>query len=495
METRIQKQQRSDLIGVFQPGFNVLPVNQEHVLTPSVVCYSSDIAAGARSCLCVVTPSTTSTTLPDFYVCVVTRRRTAVTSHVFSIAHVASVAVATANNRFSLPGNACRSTMAAETFSKFYQTVCCQNDIKVNPDVLETLEKTKITWNFTLKLRGNDQLARGQRLGDDDVLALSKCLQNNDRVTGLDVSYNHIADGGAGHLAELLQAKDSVLSSLDLAFNDVQADGAEALARSLQGNSSLLSLRLSGNKIGRTGAMHVARMLQVNNTLQEVELANCDLETHAVIALSIVLRTNTTLRCVDVSRPLLFSQQEEWAVHFSQVLAQNCSLLELRLGTTGLTDTGMERLADGLKQNRTLRYLDLRCNRVSRDGALHLAEALVQDSALEVLDLSFNRIEDEGAASLGRALVQPGCSLKELSVCSNHIGADGLLALVRALKATRTLTRLFVWGNQLEEPVCQAFRGLLARGRLSSRDTDVRAYEVDGRVFLAQVSQGPRRRV
>lgn len=48
---------------------------------------------------------------------------------------------------------------------------------------------------------------------------------------------------------------------------------------SLQCNSTLLSLRLSGNKIGNRGAMHLASMLQVNNTLTELELADCDLVT------------------------------------------------------------------------------------------------------------------------------------------------------------------------------------------------------------------------
>lgn len=52
--------------------------------------------------------------------------------------------------------------------------------------------------------------------------------------------------------------------------------------------------------------------------------------------------------------------QEEWATHFSKMLAVNTSLVELHLGKMGLTDTGMERLAEGLKRNHTLRYLDLR---------------------------------------------------------------------------------------------------------------------------------------
>ena len=47
-------------------------------------------------------------------------------------------------------------------------------------------------------------------------------------------------------------------------------------------------------------------------------------------------------------------------MHFSEMLAVNSSLVELHLGTTGMTDTGMERLTEGLRLNHSLRYLDLR---------------------------------------------------------------------------------------------------------------------------------------
>lgn len=52
--------------------------------------------------------------------------------------------------------------------------------------------------------------------------------------------------------------------------------------------------------------------------------------------------------------------QEEWAVHFSEMLVLNSSLVELHLGKMGMTDTGMERLTEGLLLNHSLRYLDLR---------------------------------------------------------------------------------------------------------------------------------------
>ncbi|XP_043961067.1 leucine-rich repeat-containing protein 34 isoform X2 [Gambusia affinis] len=380
------------------------------------------------------------------------------------------------------------TVMVAEPISECYKAICENEGITINSFVLENLEKTTTTRNFTLNLAGNRKQKGFQRLADNDVLALSKCLLNYRTLTGLDMGYNNISDEGAAYLAKLLEAQDTMLRSLDLTFNNIQTNGAEVLASSLQGNSSLLSLRLSGNKIGRHGGLNLAGMLRVNMTLQELELGECDLEMQSMIGLSTALKTNTTLRSMDVSRALLFSYLEEWAVHFSKMLPVNSSLVELHLGKMGLTDTGMERLSEGLKLNHRLRYLDLRCNRVSRDGALHLSRVLKENSPLEVIDLSSNRIEDPGAEYLSEAICSKGSVLRELSVCRNNISTRGLLSLAGALNNSPTLTHIYIWGNHLEEPVCQAFRELLITGRLTPEQSDVRPYEVDGHVFLAELS-------
>ncbi|XP_068566292.1 leucine-rich repeat-containing protein 34 isoform X2 [Cebidichthys violaceus] len=389
--------------------------------------------------------------------------------------------------------------MSRENMSEFYAAVCAEHEIEINPHVLHVLEKTTGTDSVTIELRGNNRPRDVQRLDDGDVLALSKCLRNHTSVTvlfvstGLDVSYNNITDEGVGHLVDLLQEDSSSLRSLDLMFNDIRRDGAEVLAKSLQCNSTLLSLRLSNNKIENSGAMHLASMLQVNSTLRELELAHCDLDTQSVIAFSIVLKSNQTLRSVDISRPLLFSHQE-WAVHVSEMLAVNSSLVELHLGKMEMTDTGMERLTGGLRLNGSLRYLDLRCNRVTRDGVRHLADLLKKNRTLEVVDLSSNWIEDEGGVYLSEAVAWPGCVLRELSVSGNNIRTAGLLSLAHALTVNTTLNHVYIWGNHLEEPVCQAFGELIASGRLPPEQTDVSAYEADGRVFLAEVFHSLRRR-
>uniref|UniRef100_A0A3B4DM18 Leucine rich repeat containing 34 n=1 Tax=Pygocentrus nattereri TaxID=42514 RepID=A0A3B4DM18_PYGNA len=258
-------------------------------------------------------------------------------------------------------------------------------------------------------------------------------------------------------------------------------------------NATLKRLRMTGNKIGNKGAMHFASMMQTNTTLEELDVSDCDLATQSLIAFAIVLNSNRSIRSINVSRPLLFSLQEETAVHMARMLAVNQTLRELHMGKHGMTDSGVERLCEGLMINRTLRYLDLRCNRITRDGAKRLSEVLRRNSTLEILDLSSNRIEDDGAVYLSEAVALPHCKLRALSVPNNSIGTTGLVSLTKAMNTNPNLTHIYIWGNRLEEPVCVAFSQLIASGRLLKDHTDVSPYEVDGRFYLAEMSHGLQR--
>lgn len=59
-----------------------------------------------------------------------------------------------------------------------------------------------------------------------------------------------------------------------------------------------------------------------------------------------------------------------------------------------------------------------------------------------------------------------------LSVCYNNIGAEGLLSLAAALRVSSTLSHLYIWGNHLEEPVCQVSSAPPA-GMLQPRGPDL----------------------
>lgn len=94
-------------------------------------------------------------------------------------------------------------------------------------------------------------------------------------------------------------------------------------------------------------------------------------------------------------------------------------------------------------------------NRITRDGAKFLSNFLKADTYLETLDLGNNRIEDDGCIFLAEALMISNTHLKKLSIKYNRINAEGLCALFKALESVnKTLTHVFIWGNNLEELAC-----------------------------------------
>ncbi|XP_006637854.2 leucine-rich repeat-containing protein 34 isoform X1 [Lepisosteus oculatus] len=380
-----------------------------------------------------------------------------------------------------------------------YSAVCSESELPTNPYILHVLHDTDERVSrlspeegVEIKLTGNNRLLPVQRLSDTDVLALSKALADNVSVRGLDLRYNSITDEGAAHLGVLLQENAS-LRCLNLMGNDIEVSGAEFIAKALHRNETLKTLQMTGNKIGDKGGMHFAAMLQINSSLEELDLGDCDLDTQSLIAFAIVLNHNKNAHVINLSRPLLFSQQEETTVHMARMLKVNRHLRELHLGKHEMKDFGVERLCDALSFNSTLRYLDLRCNSITRDGAKCLAELLKQNTGLEILDLASNRIEDDGAVYVSEALAMYNNTLKALSIPSNNIGARGLVSLAKALKVNTTLSHIYIWGNILEAPACLAFSKLIESGRLSEEDTDVSPYEVEGRVCLSELFHGLRR--
>lgn len=345
-----------------------------------------------------------------------------------------------------------------------------------------------------LYLAGNDRRISNQPVTDDDIEVLCEVLSANTYVTALDLRYNYLTDVGAQHIAQLL-LKSSRLSSLNLMCNDIGEEGAKHLAEALKTNTSLKVLRLTGNKIGNRGGLCFAQALQVNVVLESLDLGETDLETESLVALSTVLNYNQSLKALNVSRPVVFSVEEETTNHFARMLKTNETLQELHLLKHAIRDFGAARLADELQRNFTLRYLALCCNRITSDGARHLAELLKCNTALEVLDLSFNRIGDDGATAIATALALHNTHLKSLSVATNEISGQGLSDLADSLHKNYSVVQLFIWGNNLRESCCILLKDLLDIGRLTADNVDYRPYTDGDTMQLALVEVTNRLRI
>ena len=244
------------------------------------------------------------------------------------------------------------------------------------------------------------------RMVDLDMAPLAVALEETNPFQTIDVSYNTLGAGAAESLRKLVAA-DSTITSLDLSQNDFNESACRALCEGLKQNRAIGSLNLSGNKLGGPGGMALADLLQTNSTLEALYASNCELDTAALIALATVLRDNTSLRVLDVSRPLAKTVMDEPANHFARMLKVNTTLHELDMSKSGLSDKGLQLLAESVYRagpNSRLEVLKVKCNRITLVdadcvGALRLLLSS-EVSRLQTLLLGANTLRDEGALKL-----------------------------------------------------------------------------------------------
>lgn len=104
-----------------------------------------------------------------------------------------------------------------------------------------------------------------------DALVINKALKT------LDLSENHIGNGGAEILADALKS-NSVLTSLLLRNTGIEDLGATELALSLWENDALTDLDLASTAIGDDGVIRLAAALKHHNTaLKSINLRECAL--------------------------------------------------------------------------------------------------------------------------------------------------------------------------------------------------------------------------
>ncbi|KAL7990981.1 hypothetical protein Chor_014411 [Crotalus horridus] len=324
---------------------------------------------------------------------------------------------------------------------------------------------------ITVKIAGNNRLVPVEKVTDSDFQILASVFMNNVFLTGLDLRYNLLTDAGAVNIAAFLQDNRTLLY-LNLMFNDIGIIGAEFIAKAMHRNDTLRYLRMTGNKIENKGGMYFAAMMQVNNTIQKLDFADCDLGTQSMIALATVLNHNESIKALNLNRPILYSEEpadipplyggRDKQLHFSCIKPSFSNLTSFS-------------------------------NKISRDGMKFLGQLLKQNSTLEIVDLNFNRIEDDGAFYLSDALATHNRTLQALAVTYNNISGTGLVALSDAMKTNPVLSYIYIWGNKFDEAACVAFAELLQSGRLKPTGTDVEPYEVDGCIYLAEVSHGLKR--
>ena len=115
--------------------------------------------------------------------------------------------------------------------------------------------------------------------------AYQRALQNDPRITYLNLGYNQIGDAGAQALAQ-----NQTITTLDLHGNQIGDAGAQALAQ----NQTITELYLYGNQIGDAGAHALAQ----NQTITYLNLGSNQIGDAGAQALA----QNQTITTLDLTR-------------------------------------------------------------------------------------------------------------------------------------------------------------------------------------------------
>ncbi|XP_036367240.1 leucine-rich repeat-containing protein 34-like isoform X2 [Octopus sinensis] len=341
--------------------------------------------------------------------------------------------------------------------------------------------------NQCLNVAGNVTTFSGEHLGDKDMLVMYKILKDQYLFVSVNLSYNNITDEGSHSVAQLIKSSSSLIC-LNLMCNDIGPKGGELIAAALQTNSTLESLNMNGNKIGRNGVLMFARALQFNIGLKELNVGHTDMNIDSMIAMATVLCfSNCTLLRINLNRPLLKNMEEEIiSGHISHLLKMNPVLIELHLQQLGMEDYGATIISESLRNNTILTHLDLSCNRIGEDGMNMLADAMAVSGTTELLNIGYNRIGNTGAVYLAD-LLKVNTSLKTLIIVSNNIGVNGIITIIEVLiNVNKSLTSLFIWGNDVQPSAGEAVHRLLEAKRLSEDCIDVKPYNIEGIFHLGR---------
>ena len=276
--------------------------------------------------------------------------------------------------------------------------------------------------------------------------AISIALTGNSSLITLNLSSNRIGDAGASFLSQALKENSSLIT-LDLTGNRIGHAGASSLSQALTANCSLITLNLGRNFLGGAGASSLTPALTANSSLSTLDLSRNLIDGAGASSLFRALTANSSLTSLDLTYN---SIGNDGASSLSQALAGNSSLTSLDLSYNSINEADASSLSRVLTANPSLTTLKLIGNSIGDTGASSLSRALTANSALTTLKLSGNSIGDAGAYSLSQAL-KVNSTLSTLELGYNIIGDAGASSLSQALTANSSLTSLDLMHNSIGE--------------------------------------------
>ena len=224
---------------------------------------------------------------------------------------------------------------------------------------------------------------------------------------------------------------------------------AEDFAMGLAKNKSVQALVLRNNNIGSTGAVSMFRSLEHNTSLEKLDLSgNSQLaegDSEAVgCAIERMLTMKRTLKVLNLS---YCGIDTTLITHIAAGLAHNAFLVELNIGMyfwskSSIISEGWVHLFKALCNNTSLERLDISYNKLEMKGSVALADLLSCNKSLAELNLGWCGIPEAGLIEIVTRGLLHNTSLEKLHISGNKLGMKGSEALADVLSCNKSLTEL-----------------------------------------------------
>ena len=300
---------------------------------------------------------------------------------------------------------------------------------------------TQLARSFGSSLKAHKVDLSDKRMDKAGAAVLGLTLETNTTLTQLNMSGNNLGPVGAESLATALKRN----TKFNLSGKNLGSTVVRSIAVALEMNKHLTELNLSTNQLGPAGAESLAVALKTNTTPTVLYLSGNNLGPAGAESLAAALKANSTVTQLNLSYNNI---GPVGANSLAVALETIATLTDLSLLNNALGPAGAESLATALRTNATLTDLYLYDNKLGPGGAKSLAAVLETNKSLTSLDLSHNYLGPADAESLA-ATLKRNSTLTDLNLLNNDLGPVGAESLAAALKRNTALTKFHLSGNNL----------------------------------------------
>ncbi|XP_058392447.1 NACHT, LRR and PYD domains-containing protein 12-like [Diceros bicornis minor] len=283
---------------------------------------------------------------------------------------------------------------------------------------------------------------------------LCQALRNPDcKIKDLKLIFCHLT-ASCGRDLSLVFETNQYLTDLELAKNTLEDSGMKLLCQGLKrSNCVLQTLRFYRCLISPASCGALAAVLSSNQWLTELEFSETKLEASALKLLCEGLKdTNCKLQKLKLSASFLPESSEAVCKYLASVLICNPNLTELDLSENPLRDTGVKYLCEGLRHsNCKLEKLDLSTCYLTDASCVELSSFLQVSQTLKELFVFANALGDTGVQHLCEGLRHAKGIVENLVLSECSLSAACCESLAQVLSSTRSLTRLLLINNKIED--------------------------------------------